>query len=393
MITFFFSHFSALNLLQMNKTIGLLTKQIRDFVYEHNLRSHSDPLPLSTMSPLDLPGFKSSQSAGSDSSARLESRGRLEVVSLQEKAVLQIVDRLKLCAHRCQYTPNQPLVEMKKTIKNLEEAFSKFIELIISSEMKTVIGMLENSLTDGPVVDAVNTIINLSNEHSSQMYNIITKAGAIRSLISLAISTSNTELSLLSLRALSSVCCTLESVRELELCRGIQTITDILVNPRTSLTVKVEAAGVLAQITSPWISDNHSIAGLKEQVPHIVEQLTKLARIKAGDDTFLLVSAALANLTFMEAGAVTAMQQYGTARALMKVVSESPFTSLFAKDQVVTVMANLASKESCRAEMLAEDGLCFLVSLLSTSPEQTGTPAETAAAERVLKKTAIALSR
>ena len=377
----------------MNKTIGLLTKQIRDFVYEHNLRSHSDPLPLSTMSPLDLPGFKSSQSAGSDSSARLESRGRLEVVSLQEKAVLQIVDRLKLCAHRCQYTPNQPLVEMKKTIKNLEEAFSKFIELIISSEMKTVIGMLENSLTDGPVVDAVNTIINLSNEHSSQMYNIITKAGAIRSLISLAISTSNTELSLLSLRALSSVCCTLESVRELELCRGIQTITDILVNPRTSLTVKVEAAGVLAQITSPWISDNHSIAGLKEQVPHIVEQLTKLARIKAGDDTFLLVSAALANLTFMEAGAVTAMQQYGTARALMKVVSESPFTSLFAKDQVVTVMANLASKESCRAEMLAEDGLCFLVSLLSTSPEQTGTPAETAAAERVLKKTAIALSR
>ena len=393
MITFFFSHFSALNLLQMNKTIGLLTKQIRDFVYEHNLRSHTDPLPLSTMSPLDLPGFKSSQSCRSESSVREESRGRQEVVGLQEKALLQIVDRLKLCAHRCQYTPNQPLVEMKKTIKNLEEAFSKFIELIISSEMKTVIGMLENSLTDGPVVDAVNTIINLSNEHSSQMYNIITKVGAIRSLISLAISTSNTEVALLSLRALSSVCCTLESVRELEQCRGIQTITDILVNPRTSLTVKVEAAGVLAQITSPWISDNHSIAGLKEQVPHIVEQLTKLARIKAGDDTFLLVSAALANLTFMEAGAVTAMQQYGTARALMKVVSESPFTSLFAKDQVVTVMANLASKEACRAEMLAEDGLCFLVSLLSTSPEKTGTPAETAAAERVLKKTAIALSR
>ena len=393
MITFFFSHFSALNLLQMNKTIGLLTKQIRDFVYEHNLRSHSDPLPLSTMSPLDLPGFKSSQSGRSESSVRAESRGRLEVVSLQEKAVLQIVDRLKLCAHRCQYTPNQPLVEMKKTIKNLEEAFSKFIELIISSEMKTVIGMLENSLTDGPVVDAVNTIINLSNEHSSQMYNIITKAGAIRSLISLAISTSNTELSLLSLRALSSVCCTLESVRELELCRGIQTITDILVNPRTSLTVKVEAAGVLAQITSPWISDNHSIAGLKEQVPHIVEQLTKLARIKAGDDTFLLVSAALANLTFMEAGAVVAMQNHGTGRALMKVVSESPYTSLFAKDQVVTVMANLASKEACRTEILAEDGLCFLVSLLATNPENTATPAETAAAERVLKKTAIALSR
>ena len=375
----------------MNKTIGLLTRQIRDFVYEHNLRSHWDPLAVSTMSPVDLPGFKSSHCDRRQE--RQESSSRLELVSLQEKAVLQIVDRLKLCAHRCQYTPNQPLVEMKKTIKSLEEAFSKFIELIISSEMKTVIGMLENSLTDGPVVDAVNTIINLGNEHSSQMYNIITKVGAIRSLISLAISTSNMEVSLLSLRALSSVCCTIESVRELETCQGIQTITEILINPRTSLTVKVEAAGVLAQITSPWISDNHSIAGLKEQVPHIVEQLTKLAGIKAGDDTFLLVSAALANLTFMEAGAVVAMQHHGTASALMKVVSESPYTSLFAKDQVVTVMANLASKEACRTEILAEDGLCFLVSLLATNPENTATPAETAAAERVLKKTAIALSR
>ena len=391
LITFFFSHFSALNLLQMNKTIGLLTKQIRDFVYEHNLRWHSDPLAADIPSHGDLPGYRSSQT--DKRQHRQERNGRTELVNLQEKSLLQIVDRLKLCAHRCQYTPNQPLVEMKKTIKNLEEAFSKFIELIISSEMKTVIGMLENSLTDGPVVDAVNTIINLGNEHSSQMYNIITKVGAIRSLISLAISTSNMEVSLLSLRALSSVCCTIESVRELESCHGIQTITDILVNPKTSLTVKVEAAGVLAQITSPWISDNHSIAGLKEQVPHIVEQLTKLAGIKAGDDTFLLVSAALANLTFMEAGAVVAMQNHGTGRALMKVVSESPYTSLFAKDQVVTVMANLASKEVCRSEILAEDGLCFLVSLLSTNPEHTSTPAETAAAERVLKKTAIALSR
>merc|ERR1719412_2670667 len=107
------------------------------------------------MSPLDLPGFKSSQSARSESSVRAESRGRLEVVSLQEKAVLQIVDRLKLCAHRCQYTPNQPLVEMKKTIKNLEEAFSKFIELIISSEMKTVLRVLETRGQEpGAVVDA-----------------------------------------------------------------------------------------------------------------------------------------------------------------------------------------------------------------------------------------------
>ena len=379
----------------MNKTIGLLTKQIRDFVYEHNLRSYSDPLELDTMPKSDLPGFRSSgqQHQSSSSSDTQSATGLSEIVSLQEKVVLQIVDRVKLCAHRCQYTPSGPLVEMKKSIKSLEEAFTKFIELIISCEMKTVNGVLDSCDNDSQVVDAINTIINLGNEHSSQMYNIITKVGTIRSLMGLAVSSSSMEVSLLSLRAISSVCCTIEAVRELEQCHGIQTISSILTSTRTSLTVKVEAAGVLAQITSPWIADNHSIAGLKEQVPHIVEQLTKLTKIKAGDDTFLLVSAALANLTFMESQAVISMQRFKTAKCLMKVVNDSPFTSLFAKDQVVTVLANLANREECRADILSCDGLCFLISLLSTNPENTGTPAETAAAERVLKKTAIALSR
>jgi len=380
-----------LNLLQMNKTIGLLTKQIKDFVYEHNLWSYADPLGVATMSCVDLPGFKSSQFQYRVTSPKTD--GLSEIVMLQEKAVLQVVDRLKLCAHRCQYTPNQPLVEMKKAMKHLEEQFNKFCDLIITREVKSVIGILENPKSDGSVVDAINMIINLGNEHSSQIYSIITKVGAIRSLISLAISSPSMEVKLLSLRAISSICCTIESVRELEQCKGIETISDILVNYKTSLTVKVEAAGVLAQITSPWISDNHSIAGLKEQVPTIVDHLTRLARIQAGDDTFLLVSAALANLTFMESQAVISMQTHGTAKALMKVVNESPFTSLFARDQVVTVIANLATKEDSREDILAEDGLCFLISLLSTSTESTQTPAETAAAERVLKKTAIALSR
>ena len=398
-LTFYFvlcSHFSALNLLQMNKTIGQLTKQIRDFVYEHNLRAYSAPVELGGGGApgAELPGYRAAPGTQPAPATNSSASSGQEIVNLQETAVLQIVDRLKLCAHRCQYTPSGPLVEMKKTIKSLEEAFAKFIELIISAEMRTVLRVLETRGQDpGAVVDAVNTIINLGNEHSSQMYAVITRVGTIRALVSLATHASSMEVKLLSLRAISSVCCTIEAVRELEQCRGLATVSNILVSPRTSLTVKVEAAGVLAQITSPWIADNHSIAGLREQVPRLVEQLTKLARVHAGDDTFLLVSAALANLTFMEAAAVVSMQRQHTARALMRVVSDSPFTSLFAKDQVVTVLANLAGKEEARHDILAEDGLSFLVTLLDTNPEHTATPAETAAAERVLKKTAIALSR
>merc|ERR1712012_187435 len=114
------------------------------------------------------------------------------------------------------------------------------------------------------------------------------------------------EIQLLSLRGLSSVCCTVEAVRELESCRGMETISKVLTCSATSHSVRVEADGVLAQVTSPWIAENHSIAGLKEEVVDLVDHLTRLARLQAGDDTFLLVSAALA-LTFMEPAAVVAM--------------------------------------------------------------------------------------
>ena len=381
----------------MNKTIGVLTKQIKDFIYEHNLRSHADPQEAASRACSELPGFRSrSRTEEKEHEERQEGLG--ELVALQERSVLQVVDRLRLCAHRCQYTPSQPLVEMRKAVKQLEESFTKFVELVISREVRAVLAIVQReSVSETAVVEAVNTIISLGNEHSSQVYSIIARVGGVRALLALASKGQggerSQEIQLLSLRGLSSVCCTVEAVRELEACRGMETISRVLTSSATSHSVRVEAAGVLAQVTSPWISENHAIAGLKEEVAVLVDHLTRLARLQAGDDTFLLVSAALANLTFMEPAAVLAMHVHSTATVLMRAVKASPFTSLFARDQVVTVLANLAAREECRAAILQKDGLGFLLSLLSTSPGASPTQAEGAAAERVLKKAAIALSR
>ena len=385
----------------MNKTIGVVTKQIKDYIYEHNLRSHADPQEAASKACSELPGFRPSRVRKSREGLKKEDHGEglAELVTLQERSVLQVVDRLRLCAHRCQYTPSQPLVEMRKAVKQLEESFTKFVELVISREVRAVLTILEKeNVTEDMVVDAVNTIIALGNEHSSQVYSIIARVGGVRALLGLAIQGGkggdrSQEIQLLSLRGLSSVCCTVEAVRELETCRGMETISNVLTCSATSHSVRVEAAGVLAQVTSPWIAENHSIAGLKEEVAGLVDHLTRLARLQAGDDTFLLVSAALANLTFMEPAAVVAMHVHGTATVLMRAVQASPFTSLFAKDQVATVLANLAAREECRAAILQQDGLGFLLSLLATSPGASPTQAEGAAAERVLKKAAIALSR
>ncbi len=58
-------------------------------------------------------------------------------------------------------------------------------------------------------------------------------------------------------------------------CGGLR-VLDVLFHSRSSSSVadRVEAAGVLAQITSPWIADNHRIASLDQFVPSMVSALT-----------------------------------------------------------------------------------------------------------------------
>ena len=60
-----------------------------------------------------------------------------------------------------------------------------------------------------------------------------------------------------------------------------------------------------------------------------------LSRLKGhGEETFLLVSAALANLTFMSPVTSSAMRHNATVRTLVTAVRAAPRTTLFAKDQV-----------------------------------------------------------
>ena len=51
-------------------------------------------------------------------------------------------------------------------------------------------------------------------------------------------------------------------------------VVDILCDQDGPEDERSEAAAVLAQITSPWVEDNHSIIGLHRHVPPVVSALT-----------------------------------------------------------------------------------------------------------------------
>jgi hypothetical protein len=79
---------------------------------------------------------------------------------------------------------------------------------------------------------------------------------------------------ILALRCLSAICCVAECIREFELADGLKIIEVLLCSRGSLIEDRIEAAGVLAQITSPWISDNHKINKLDNYVYNMVNALT-----------------------------------------------------------------------------------------------------------------------
>ena len=145
-----------------------------------------------------------------------------------------------------------------------------------------------------------------------------------------------------------------------------------------------------------------------------------LARRTETEETLLLSTAALANLTFSHAEAVPLMAKYRTAQVLVRASSTRKELSIFIQDQVrssppggtcasnykiicitcrwlihqiATILANMAAVYSARADIVSNGALATLTSFLQLRPSPMQRPAEVAACERVLKKSAIAISR
>jgi len=111
------------------------------------------------------------------------------------------------------------------------------------------------------------------------------------------------------------------------------------------------------------------------------------------EETLLLSTAALANLTFSHVEAVPLMAKHNTAKVLVHATGARKDLSVFIQDQIATILANMAAVFSVRPDIVSHGALVTLVGFLQLRPSPLQRPAEVTASERVLKKSAIALSR
>ncbi len=110
---------------------------------------------------------------------------------------------------------------MRRILRSLEEQFGKLADLRVAGEVRVLVAELEQR---DPDPAALHALILLGNEGSASLCSLLAREGAVRAALGLCLaeeeqepqSQGRREIRILALRALSSVCCVAECIRELE---------------------------------------------------------------------------------------------------------------------------------------------------------------------------------
>ncbi|GBM76927.1 Protein inscuteable [Araneus ventricosus] len=196
------------------------------------------------------------------------------------------------------------------------------------------------------------------------------------------------------LRALTVLSCVPSAIRSFEESGGVDCVCDILCDKESQEGARSEAAGLVAQITAPWTEGSGFVLkSVTSNSDRLVRSLADLASTTDNSEVFLLSSAALANLSFADA-ALEKMKECRVLEILVTACRSKPHAaSLFIKDQVGTVLANMAAKDDYRDSLSSGGSLVLLLCFLQLRPSSAHGAPQLEACERIQQKAAIALAR
>lgn len=279
-------------------------------------------------------------------------------------------------------------------LETLGKNFIIFIDGLILKQLHVVVETLEESKGSNCTKRAIFSLI-LLGQLGQSFCELLAKTGAVRALLCVCIDSKWRHLHASALRALTVICCVPAAVKSLEQSGGVECISDVLCDSKAKERTRSEAAGLIAQITAPWMENSDCILkGIRENGCKLIKALTDLAAHTESSEVMLLSSAALANLSFIESAAGEWMTQHKTGQILVSAcTTNTAAKSLFIKDQVATVLANIANIVSCKQILLSCGSLEVLLNFLQTQPSAARNQHQLTACEQIQQKAAIALAR
>lgn len=273
-------------------------------------------------------------------------------------------------------------------VSQLFTQWESVLHSALVKEVKRLVDKLEYPTSELDLRATVTGITSLClrNEHLNEIF---TKNEAIPILLILCEKCEGSSMRGLLLRALSTMCSTTYAVRQFERFSGIQIVSDTLgEEPLRPEPERSEAVALLAQVTAPWIEDNHCIKGLQDYSRKLVKFLTKFASSTKCCQNLLLCTAALANLSTMDSKCIKYMLHLNTVELLLEAVNKrGPCASIYLLEQVATLLANMTSLEAAKQQLVKLQSIPVLLYFLKTG--SVGEDVE----KRLQQKAIIALSR
>ncbi|XP_039594700.1 protein inscuteable homolog isoform X1 [Polypterus senegalus] len=314
-----------------------------------------------------------------------------------EQLLLDKCMELTVLTERCTHTDDEYFLKtMKESILEIltavEESFSEMIDAALTGEIQVLLRQLESSDNTCAIGMAIDSLLDLTQE-GAHLCSMLAKEGAVVALFKICRQDCFRSLYASALRTLASVCCVDEGIQQLEKVDGILCLADILADESINEATRSEAAAVVAQITSPHYAFTQHLSSFLENMEDMVTALLNLCQNASSGEVFLLASAALANITFLDTMAGEILLQLGAIGVLFEAFQDQRRVDTpYSKDQVVTILANMSVLDQCALEVLQHNGVECLLAMLSEKPSSSS-PAEGAACERVQQKAAVTLAR
>lgn len=258
---------------------------------------------------------------------------------------------------------------------------------LIENEINKIIEEMEDPKSEMHIRGMITAItaLTLRNE---KLVNIFVSFGTVEILVVLCEKCEGSTVRTLALRALSTICTHCLAIRQLEKAQGVEMITEILSDESRPEPERSEAVALLAQITAPWIEDNHNVKRLEELSKKLIKYLTKFAKKTNCCQNLLLCAAALANLTTMCPTSVRYVLKNNTTKNLLDAVKRrGPRTSVYLLEQIATLIANVSAIDDGKDELVNCEATTLLLCLLQTSY------IEEDVIKRLQQKSIIALSK
>jgi hypothetical protein len=157
-------------------------------------------------------------------------------------------------------------------------AFSSCVELILGYQIQRCVANLHVRGVGGggsgheEMESALACITALALE-GNNLCRLLVSQGALPALLALCQDSRPPAVRIAALRALGSICCVLEGIQGFLGLGGQERVVDILADRRRSEGERREAAGLLAQLTSPWIEGNTGFPGIELFLQEVIFSL------------------------------------------------------------------------------------------------------------------------